>query len=60
MDRYLIDYSLDGYCRDIKIEIILSAKVKIPESEINKALLIAMNYLFENMEIVEIEMESAE
>ena len=57
MDHRVVDYSLDGYCRDIKVEIILSAKVKIPESDINKALLIAMNYLFENMEIEE---ESAE
>lgn len=57
MDRRLIDYSLDGYCRDIKVEILLSAKVKIPESTINKALMIAMNYLIENMETEE---ESAE
>lgn len=50
MDRRLIDYSLDGYCRDIKVEITLSGKVEIPESDINKALLVAMNYLIENME----------
>lgn len=60
MDRRVIDYSLDGYCRDIKVEIILSAKVKISESDINKALLLTMNYLFENMEIMEIEVESAD
>lgn len=58
MGRRLIDYSLDGYCRDIKVEILLSAKVKIPESAINKALMIAMNYLIENLETVE--QESAE
>lgn len=51
MDRRLIDYSLDGHCRDIKVEILLSAKVEIPESAVNKALMIAMNYLIENMEI---------
>lgn len=50
MDCRLIDYSLDGYCRDIKVEILLSSKVKISESDINKALMIAMNYLIENME----------
>jgi hypothetical protein len=50
MDRRLIDYSIDGYCRDIKVEITLSDKVKIPESDINKALLIAINYLIENIE----------
>lgn len=50
MARRVIDYSLDGYCCDIKVEILLSAKVKIPESDINKALMIAMNYLLENME----------
>lgn len=55
MDRRLIDYSLDGHCRDIKVEILLSAKVKIPESAINKALMIAMNYLLENMETEEYE-----
>lgn len=61
MDRRLIDYSLDGYCRDIKVEILLSAKVKIPETAINKALMIAMNYLMENMETEDEEyQESAE
>lgn len=53
MDRRLIDYSLDGYCRDIKVEILLSDNVKIPESAINKALMIAMNYLIENLETAE-------
>ena len=50
MDRRLIDYSLDGYCRDIKVEILLSANVKISEQTVNKALMIAMNYLIENTE----------
>lgn len=59
MDRRIIDYSLDGYCSDIKVEILLSAKVKISESDINKALMIAMNYLTENMEYEE-DQESAE
>ena len=53
MDHRIIDYSLDGYCRDIKVEILLSAKVEIPESAINKALMIAMNYLIENLETAE-------
>lgn len=57
MDRHVIDYSLDGYCRDVKVEILLSEKVKIPESTINKALMIAMNYLIENMETEEEESE---
>lgn len=50
MDCHLIDYSLDGCCRDIKVKILLSTKVEIPETAINKALMIAMNYLLENME----------
>lgn len=58
MDRRVIDYSLDGYCCDIKLEVLLSAKVIIPESAINKALMIAMNYLIENMETID--QESAE
>lgn len=61
MDRRLIDYSLDGYCCDVKVEILLSAKVKIPETAINKSLMIAMNYLMENMETeYEEDQESAE
>lgn len=58
MNQRLIGYSLDGNCHDIKVEILLSAKVKIAESAINKALMIAMNYLIENMETDE--QESAE
>lgn len=45
-----IYYSLNGYSNDLTVEIALSDKVKIPESTINKALMIAMNYLIENME----------
>lgn len=53
-------YSLDGHSRtsDLVIEIAFSDKVKIPETAINKALMIAMNYLIENMEITK--QESAE
>lgn len=41
---------VEGYDNDITVEIGLSEKAKIPESAINKALMIAMNYLLENME----------
>ncbi len=50
MNRRVIDYSLDGYCRDIQLEIAFSDNARIPEAAINKALMIAMNYLIENME----------
>ena len=50
MYRRMIDYSLDGYCRDLQVEVVFSEKVKIPESAINKSLMIAMNYLIENLE----------
>lgn len=55
MDRRVIDYSLDGYCRNIKVEIMISDDVNIPESAVNKALMIAINYLIENMETEEVE-----
>lgn len=42
----------------IRIEIRVHDAYKIPESVINKSLMIAMNYLMENMEIEE--QESAE
>lgn len=60
MERRTISYSLDGYSRihDLQIEIVFSDKVKISEQTVNKALMIAMNYLIENMEIDE--QESAE
>lgn len=52
MERRIIIYSLDGYSRyrDLQIEIAFSDKVKISEKTVNKALMIAMNYLIENME----------
>lgn len=51
MERRIITYSLDGYSRsrDFQIEIAFSDKVKISEQTVNKALMIAMNYLIENM-----------
>ena len=52
MERRIITYSLDGYfrSRDLQIEIAFSDNVKISEQTVNKALMIAMNYLLENME----------
>ena len=55
MDRRVIDYSLDRYCRNIKVEIMISDDANIPESAVNKALMIAINYLIENMETEEVE-----
>lgn len=53
MERRIITYSLDGYSRsrDLQIEIAFSDNVKTSEQTVNKALMIAMNYLIENMEI---------
>lgn len=51
-------FTIEGYDNYITVEIGLSGKAKIPEAAINKALLIAMNYLIENMESAE--QESAE
>jgi hypothetical protein len=48
-----IKYSLNGQSTDLIVEIMLSYQVKIPEPAINKALMIAMNYLLENMETTE-------
>ena len=45
-----INYSHNAYANDLTVEIGLYENVKIPESAINKALMIAMNYLIENME----------
>lgn len=42
--------SYDNY---ITVLIRMSNDIKIPESAINKALMIAMNYLLENMETTE-------
>lgn len=52
MERSTISYSLDGYSRtrDLVIEIAFSDNVKLSEQTVNKALMIAMNYLLENME----------
>lgn len=47
-----INYSLNGYTSDLCVEVMLSDKVKIPQEAVNKALMIAMNYLIENLEIV--------
>ena len=46
----IINYSIDGYRKILSAEISLADNVKIPETAINKALMIAMNYLIENME----------
>lgn len=45
-----VNYSNESYERTIRVEVILSDEVKIPEQAVNKALMIAMNYLTENME----------
>lgn len=52
MELRVTTYSLDGYSRtrDLVIEIAFSDNVKISEQTVNKALMIAMNYLIENME----------
>lgn len=55
----IINYSLDGYQKTVSVELSITdsvqipeqtISVKIPEQAINKALMIAMNYLIENME----------
>ena len=53
-----INYTINGYTNDISVEVSLSDKVKIPDETINKALIVTMNYLLENMETTE--QESAE
>lgn len=48
-----INCILEGDDNDLSVEICLSEKAKIPESAINKALMITMNYLnylIENLE----------
>lgn len=47
----IVNYSFDGYQKSISVELSITDNIKIPESAINKALMIAMNYLLENMEI---------
>lgn len=49
----IINYSFDGYQNAVSVELNITDSVKIPESainKINKALMITMNYLIENME----------
>lgn len=46
----IINYSLDGYQKNLSVELSITDNVKISEADINKALMIAMNYLLENME----------
>lgn len=46
-------YRRISYGNDVTVEIEITDKTKILESAINKALMIAMNYLIENMEINE-------
>lgn len=52
MECRVVTYSHDRYSRtrDLVVEIAFSDNVKIPEQTVNKALMIAMNYLIENME----------
>ena len=49
MKQCRINYSREGYITDITVEVLIG-DVKIPEQAINKALMIAMNYLIENIE----------
>lgn len=46
-------YRRISYGNDVIVEIETNDDIKIPEAVINKALMIAMNYLIENMEINE-------
>lgn len=54
-----LEYS-GKFLGDIDISITASDRYKIPESVVTKALMIAMNYLMENIETEEQEQESAE
>lgn len=45
-----INYSRDYCINNMSVEIVVSDDAKIPETAISKALIIAMNYLIENME----------
>lgn len=49
MKQHRINYSSD-YFNYMAVEIVASDELKISEPAINKALMIAMNYLIENME----------
>ena len=57
MEARATTYSLDrcSRTRDLVIEIAFSDNVKISGQTVNKALMIAMNYLIENMETEETE-----
>lgn len=46
-------YRSISYGNDIIVEINIFKNVNIPEQAVNKALMITMNYLIENMEIIE-------
>lgn len=48
MARHVITYD-----NDLSVEILILDTIKISEAALNKALLIAMNYLIENMEPIE-------
>ena len=54
----VINYLFNGYQNSVSVEITVSEDLKIPGQTINKALMIAMNYLIENMETED--QESAE
>lgn len=43
-------YRRISYGNDVTVEIEITDNVKIPDESVNKALMIAMNYLIENME----------
>lgn len=45
-------YRRISYGNDVTVEIEITDNVKISDEAVNKALMIAMNYLIENMEIV--------
>lgn len=46
----IINYSFGGYQKIVSVELSITDSVQIPEAAVNKALMIAMNYLIENME----------
>lgn len=54
----IINYSSDGYQKSVSVDFSIADSVQISEQSINKALMIAMNYLIENMETAD--QESAE
>lgn len=54
----VINYSQDGYFKYLIVDVTISDEAKIQEQAINKALMIAMNYILENLETTD--QESAE